>query len=66
MLYELRQSSPYRRARAELQKKKLFQRERMLLLFRISDLYDDIEIDNGFEKRELCSLEFPDSPQGGE
>ena len=39
------QFAAYRRARTEIQQEQLFQRQGLLLLFRISDLDDDIEID---------------------
>ena len=45
------QFAAYRRARTEIQQKELFQRQWLLLLFRISDLDDDIEIDDGLEER---------------
>ena len=51
LLYKPRQSAAYRRARTNIHEKELFQRKRLPLLFRISDLYDDIEIDDGFEER---------------
>lgn len=41
----------HRRARTEIQQKQLFQRQGLPLLFRVSDLDDDIEIDDGPEKR---------------
>ena len=46
------QLTAYGRARADIQQKKLLQRQWLsLLLFRISDLDDDIEIDDGLEER---------------
>ena len=51
LLNKPRQFSAYGRARADIQQKELFQRQRLpLLLFRISDLDDDIEIDDGLEE----------------
>ena len=54
------QLAAYRRARTDIQKKKLFQRQWLPLLLRISDLDDDIEIDDGLEERELQPLIVPD------
>ena len=51
LLNEPGQFATYRRARTEIQQKELFQRQGLLLLFRIADLYDDIKIDDGLEKR---------------
>jgi len=45
------QFAAYRRARTDIQQQKLFQREWLSLLFRISDLDDDIEIEDGLEER---------------
>ena len=46
------QFAAYRRARTDIQQKELFQRQWLpLLLFRVSDLDDDIEIDDGLEER---------------
>ncbi|MDB5921615.1 MAG: hypothetical protein JWN13_551 [Betaproteobacteria bacterium] len=53
LLYKLRQSAAYRRTRTEIQKKNLFQCERLVLLFRISELDDNIEIDDRLEKWQL-------------
>ena len=45
------QFAAYRRARTDIQQKELFQRWWLaLLLFCISDLDDDIEIDDGLEE----------------
>ena len=52
------QFAAYRCARTDIQQKELFQRQRLSRLFRISDLNDYIEIDNGLEKRELQSFKF--------
>ena len=46
-LNQLGQFAAYRRARTEIQQKELFQRQWLFLLFRVSDLDDDIEIDDG-------------------
>ena len=45
------QFAAYRRARTDIQQKELFQRQWLPLLFRISDIDDDIEIDDGLEER---------------
>ena len=50
-LNELGQFAAYRRARTEIQQKELFQRQWLLVLLGISDLDDDIEIDDGLEER---------------
>ena len=47
------QFAAYRRARTEIQQKELFQCQWLPLLFRISNLDDDIEIDDGLEERQL-------------
>ena len=60
------QFAAYRRARPDIQQKQLFQRQGLLLLFRISDLDDDIEIDNGLEERQLPPFKLPDLFQSGE
>ena len=44
------QFAAYRRARTEIQQDELFQRQWLLLLLCISDLDDDIEIDDGSEE----------------
>ena len=51
LLNKPRQFAAYRRTRTEIQQKELFQRQWLPLLFRISDLDDDIEIDDGLEER---------------
>ena len=51
LLNEPGQFAPHRRARAEIQQKERFQRQWLPLLLRISDLDDDIEIDDGLEER---------------
>jgi len=51
LLNEPGQFAAYRRARTEIQQKELFQRQGLLLLFRIADLDDDIKIDDGPEER---------------
>ena len=51
LLDEPGQFAAYRRARTEFQQKQLFQRQGLLLLFRIADLDDDIKIDDGLEER---------------
>ncbi len=45
LLDKPRQFAAYRRTRTDIQQKELFQRERLALLFGISDFDDDIEID---------------------
>ncbi len=60
------QFSAYRRARTDIQQKELFQREWLLLLFGISDLDDDIEIDDGLQERQLLPFKLPDFFQSGE
>src|SRR5438128_1911101 len=60
---EFRQSAAHGRKRAQFQKKKLLRREHLLLLLRISNLDDDIEVDERFEERQFQSFEFPDFPQ---
>ena len=66
LLDELGQFAAYRRARSDVHQKELFQRQWFLLLFRISDLDDDIEIDDGPEERQLPSFKLPDFFQSGE
>ena len=41
------QFAAYRRARTEIEQKELLQRQRLFLLFCVSDLDADVEIDNG-------------------
>jgi hypothetical protein len=53
LLYKPRQSAAYRRARTKIQEKNLFQRERLLLFLGVSELDDNIEIDNRLEKEQL-------------
>ena len=60
LLNKLGQFAAYRRARRDIHQKELFQREWFLLLFRISDLDDDIEIDNGSEEGQLQPFKLPD------
>ena len=60
------QFAAYRRARTDIEQKELFQRERLALLFGISDLDDDIEIDDGLEERQLLPFKLPDLFQSGE
>ena len=50
LLDEPGQFAAYRRARTEIQQQELFQRKWLPPLFRISDLDDDIEIDDGPEE----------------
>ena len=50
LLNKLGQFAAHRRARTDSQQKELFQRQWLPLLFRISDLDDDIEIDDGPEE----------------
>ena len=57
---ELREFAPYRRARSDVQQKELLQRERPLLFFGISDLDEDVEVDEGFEERQLRPFILPD------
>ena len=45
-----RQFATHSRARTEIQQKELFQRQWLPQLFRISDLDDDVEIDDGLEE----------------
>jgi len=63
LLFELRQFAAYGRNRAQLQKKKLLRRQRFLLLFRISDLDEDIKIDDRLEEGQPFSFKSPDFPQ---
>ena len=51
LLNELGQFAAYRRVGTEIQQKELFQRQRLPLFYRISDLDHDIEIDDGLEER---------------
>ena len=60
------QFAAYRRARTEIQQDELFQRQWLLLLFRISDLDDDIEINDSLEERKLAPFKLPDLLQSGE
>ena len=48
---KLCQSSAYRRERAELHKKELLRRQRRVLLLRISDLDDQIEIEESLDEQ---------------
>ena len=57
---KLGQFAAYRRARTVNQQKELFQRQWLPPLFCISDLDDDIEIDDGFEERELLPFKRSD------
>jgi hypothetical protein len=50
LVYQLRQLSADRRARANIQQKKLFNRHGTPALLLVADLDDDVEIDNGFEE----------------
>jgi hypothetical protein len=59
------QFAEYRRARSDIQQKQPFQGQRFSLLFRISDLDDEIEIDDGLEERQLQSLKLPYFLQSG-
>ena len=60
------QFAAYRRARTDIQQKELFQRQWLPLLFRISDLDDDIEIDDGLEKGQMPPFKLPDFLQSRE
>ena len=60
------QFAAYRGARTEIQKKELLQRQWLLLLFRISDLDDDIKIYDSLEERKLPPFKLPDLLQSGE
>jgi len=53
-------------ARTDIQQKELFQRQGLLLFFRISDLDDNIEIDDGFQERQLLLFKLPDFFQSSE
>jgi hypothetical protein len=60
------QFAAYRRARTDIQQQELLQRYWLPLLFRISDLDDDIEIDDGPEERKMPPFKFPNFPQSSE
>ena len=54
------------RARTDVQQKKLFQGQCLPLLFRVADLDDDIEIDDGSEEGQLLPFKLPNLFQSGE
>src|SRR5688572_6834195 len=60
LLDELEQFAAYRGARADVQQKKPLQRQWLTVLFRISDLDGDIEVDDGLEEGKLLPFIFPD------
>ena len=53
-------------ARAYIQQIEAFQRERFSDLLRISNLHNNVKIENGFNERQLELLKLPDLSQSGE
>lgn len=50
LLNKADQFAAHRRARTDIQQEELFQRQWLPLLFRVSDLDDDIQIEDGLEE----------------
>ena len=65
LLDELREPAAHRRARTDIEQEKLLEREGLVLLLGVPDFYDDIEINQRLEERQLRSFKLPNLPQPG-
>ena len=66
LLRKPRKSSTHRCDRTELQEEKRLRCKGLLLLLRVADLNDDVEVDERPKERELLSLKLPDFFECGE